>query len=123
RFSAIADQWSVDRAVEELDALGIAALLGVGGFALSPDLENMKLACRDPRWAPTIHRLLHLRLIRTQLQVALSASSDRTASLDDFSKLELTDLGAEVMFEVLHRTGTWEAFGARVPEIAAQHEA
>jgi hypothetical protein len=59
-------------------------------------------------------------LIRTRMEAALSASRTQAASFDDLSKLELTDLGVEVMFEVLERTGAWEAFGARVPEIAAQ---
>jgi hypothetical protein len=121
KFSAIADQWSVDRTIESLDPLAIAMLFGVGKFPLSDDLRDMKLAARDTRWAPAIQRLLGLAAIRTKVDIALSETKP-TASLDDMSSLELTDLGIEVMVELLERTGIWRMFGTQVPEIARGRE-
>lgn len=121
KYGAIADQWTLDRAVEGLDSLGLGLLLRIGGMRAMADVfDDMKVAARDARLIPSLHRLLQLGLVRMKLEMAMTPANPRAASLDDLLSYDTTWLGREVIHEVLDKTGVFETFASKSPEIAKQ---
>ncbi|HEX7938188.1 MAG TPA: hypothetical protein VF483_04300 [Gemmatimonadaceae bacterium] len=123
RFGALGDNWLLEDSIAALDTVSIGVLFRVMGWSLGPDFEDLKKLARDMRFQASIHRLLDLRLLRTRLDVAMSPSSGKPASLDELSSLETTLLGDRVVMELLERTGVWATFASVNPEIAKQREA
>ena len=121
-FGTLGDKWVIENAIASLDPVSIGVLLRIMGLSMGPDFEDLRRLARDSRFLSTIHRLLDLRLVKMNVQTAMSPSNPTPASLDDLSALKMTPTGDEVCQELLERSGVWATFGSVRPDIEAQRQ-